>query len=441
MTRNITRRDFIRLAGLAAAGTTLAACGVKSTTSSQGAASTQAVAGVPTVIKPRKVRIAVGSWAEQSIAQVLEQTGFTKKTGIEVEVFVRSDTKETELSRVTSAVQANTAPYDVIDFEDELTTAFSQAGYVLGLNDLIPSDLWDDFSTDMKEYSDVWATKDGEVFRIIHNWEMPYWWYRKDWFDAKGVAIPTTWEEVAAMGEVFTDEAKGVWATEDGLVTGGFLNVYLSWITLQAGGNLYDVGPEFQTALEYIYDLMHSKKALNPASLQKDYPSLNGDYQADKVAFLRQWPYVYDVFRTDPNWFKEDKAVIALPPVGPAGKKGSTYAAAWGFGIIRTSPNLEEAKELLRHLMTNEVAAEAGKIAAWYVSARKSVLAAVGEQGMAKYLKMYTDEGVIGVRPFHPQFVEASTILENTASAFLTDQLSIENAMKQAKDQMARLND
>jgi ABC-type glycerol-3-phosphate transport system substrate-binding protein len=66
---------------------------------------------------------------------------------------------------------------------------------------------------------------------------MPIWWYRKDWFDEKGVAVPTTWEEVAAMGEVFTDKDNGVWATEDGLIKGAFLNVYLAWITLQAGGN------------------------------------------------------------------------------------------------------------------------------------------------------------------------------------------------------------
>ncbi len=33
--------------------------------------------------------------------------------------------------------------------------------------------------------------------------------------------------------------------------------------------------------------------------------------------------------------------------------------------------------------------------------ARKSVLAAVGDQGVAKMMKMYTDAGVIGVTSFH----------------------------------------
>jgi len=67
---------------------------------------------------------------------------------------------------------------------------------------------------------EVWDRYQGETVRLHHNYEACYWFYRKDWFDEKGVAVPTTWEEVAALGEVFTDESKGVWATEDGLTSG-----------------------------------------------------------------------------------------------------------------------------------------------------------------------------------------------------------------------------
>jgi ABC-type glycerol-3-phosphate transport system substrate-binding protein len=391
----------------------------------------------------RKVRIAVGGWAEQNTKDLLAKTEFTKNTGIDVEVVLRTDTKETELARLASAVQADTSPYDVIDFEDELTTSFSQAGYVIGLDDLLPADFWDDFPPEMVAYSKTWSTHNDETFRIVHNWEMPYWWYRKDWFDEKGVAVPTTWDEVKALGEVFTDESQGVWASEDGLIKGAFLNVYLAWITLQAGGNPFDVGPEYKMALEYIYDLMYTSKALNPASLQKDYNQQNGDYIADKVAFMRQWPFFGDVARSDANkaWFSEDKVAVALPPAGPGGKAGSTYAAAWGFGIVKTSPNLEEAKELVKFLVSKEVAVEAMKVGFWFLSARKSVLAAAPQDSwLVQQLKMYTDAGVIGVRPFHPSFVEALTILEDTAAAYLTNQISLDDSLKQAKDRLAQLS-
>jgi len=437
--RQISRRDFLRLAGITAAGATLAACG--GTPTQEAVAPTQAVAA-PTVATARKVRIAVGGWAEQIMKDLMAKTDFTKQSGIDVEVVLRTDTKETELTRLASAVQSGTSPYDIIDFEDELTTSFSQAGYVIGLDDLLPSDFWDDFSPEMVEYSKVWSTYNGQTFRIIHNWEMPIWWYRKDWFSEKGVTVPQTWDDVKKMGEAFTDEAKGVWATEDGLIKGAFLNVYLAWVTLQAGGNPFDVGDPYKMALQYTYDLMYTNKTLNPASLQKDYNQQNGDYIADKVAFMRQWPFFGDVARGDDNkaWFSEDKVAIGLPPVGPGGKAGSTYPAAWGFGIVKTSPNLAEAKELLKFLITKETAVEAMKVGFWFLNARKSVLAAAPQDNwLVQQLKMYTDAGVIGVRPFHPQFVEALTILEDTAAAYLTKQISLDETMKQAKDQLAKL--
>ncbi len=127
----------------------------------------------------------MGGWAEQNMKDLLARTDFTKQTGNDVEVVLRTDTKETALTRLASAFQAGTSPYDVIDFEDELTTSFSQAGYVIGVDDLLPADFWDDFPPEMKAYSDVWSAHQGETFRIIHNWEMPYWWYRNDWFDQK----------------------------------------------------------------------------------------------------------------------------------------------------------------------------------------------------------------------------------------------------------------
>ncbi len=458
--KKISRREFVRLAGLTATGALLGACGPSSTPEAKPAATeaptaassappaTEAVAAAteaPAVVKGRTVKLALGGWAEADTKKLLASpivADFTKQTGINFEIVLRTDTKETELTRLAAAIQAGTSPYDILDFEDELTTSFSQAGYMIPLNDLLPSNFWDDFPASMKAYSDVWSANKGELFRVIHNWEMPYWFYRKDWFDEKGVKVPTTWDEVREMGKVFTDESKGVWASEDGLIKGAFLNVYLAWITLQAGGNPFDLDDKYKMALEYIHDLMYKDKVLNPASLQKDYNQQNSDYIADKVAFMRQWPFFYDVTRSDDNkaWFKEDKVQVALPPVGPGGKGNSTYAAAWGFGIPKTAPELDAAKEALKFLVSPEVAAEAARTSFWYVNARKSVLAAVGDRGgLVDLMKMYTDAGVIGVRPHHPRFVEALTILEDTASAFLTDQVSLDDSLKQAKDQLAKL--
>jgi len=448
-TKKLSRREFLKYAGATTAGLALAACAPPATPTAAPPAAQPTSAPAPTavpptaapaVIKPRKVQLGVLATAQAGTKAFLDSTGFTKNTGIDYEIVIRSDAKETELARLGAAIQAGTSPYDVIDFEDELTTTFSRTGYVIGLDDLLEPGFWDDFSDGMVQYSKTWSTYNGQTFRIIHNWEMPYVWYRKDWFDAKGVALPKTWDDVKALGKVWTDEGKGVWATEDGLTKGAFLNVFLAWVTLQAGGNSFELGEPYKIALQYIYDLMYTSKSLNPASLQKTYDQQNADYMADKVAFMRQWPYFGDVTRGNKDWFKEEKVAVMLPPVGPGGKGGGTYSAAWGFGIIKTAPHMAEAKELLKWLIRKDVAIAAMKANVWYLNARKSVLAAADPNSwLVKNMQMYTDAGVIGVRPFHPKFVEALTILEDTAAAYLTKQISLDQSLQQAKDQMAKL--
>ena len=184
---------------------------------------------------------------------------------------------------------------------------------------------------------------------------------------------------------------------------------------------------------------MHDDKVLNPASLQKDYDAINQDYIADRIFFMRQWPYFYDVARAATDWYQEGKAEIALPPVGPGGAEVSSYAAGWGFGIPRTAPNVDAAKELVSFLVSKENAGQMAKIDTWYLSARNSVLEVAGDDGIAPYLKMYSDAGVIGTRPFHEKFVEAVAAVEDAASSYLSDQISLDDAVEQTKTRLATL--
>jgi ABC-type glycerol-3-phosphate transport system substrate-binding protein len=288
------------------------------------------------------------------------------------------------------------------------------------------------------DVTELWDRHEGKTFRIHHNFEAQYCWYRKDWFDAKGIKAPTTWAEVAELGKVFTDEANGVWATEEGL-SPGFLSVFQGYLTRQAGGNIFDVDETWATALQYLSDLIYKDKAMNPASMQKSYDQQNADYTADKVAFMRQWPFFYEVARAKKEWFAEEKAVVMMPPVGPGGKENSTYAAGWGYGILKSAPNQEGAQKLLQFLVDKKNAGQMALIDTWYLSNRHSVLEAVGDKGMAKHLKEYTDAGIIGNRPFHPKFSEASTKLDEITSAFLTQQIDLDTCLQQGKDAMAAL--
>jgi multiple sugar transport system substrate-binding protein len=419
MTRTLSRRRLLATTGAVA-----------------GAA---AVRGFPHVAAATKITIGVLDSFVEPTKTVLTQLQFTEKTGIEVEVGTRARTADDFTTQMAGAIQSGKTPFDVIDFEDEVASVFPQAGWMLPLNDLMTPEILADFPQSMTDMAAIWDTLDGEQFRIHHNFEAQYYFYRKDVFDAKGVAVPKTWEDVRALGAVLTDEAEGVYASGDGLMKGAFLNVFLAYITLQAGGDPYAVDDKYQTGLQYLYDLLHKDKVFTPGSLQKEYDAINQEYVNDRIFCMRQWPYFYDVARQATDWYQEGRAEIALPPQGPGGAANSTYAAGWGWGIPKATANKEAAIELVKFLIDPANVGEMAKINTWYLCPRASVLAAAGDTGIAPYLKQYTDAGVIGTRPYHPKFRQAVAVFEDAASAFLTDQLSIEDALQQTKDGLAKL--
>lgn len=423
-----SRRDFLKIAGMTATGALLAACAAPAAAPSGGddGGSPDADGG--------EVTIAVGAWALDSHNEVFEELGFLD-SGYTPNIEVLPSGDELSAS-LTAGIASGASPYDVLDFEDGMAITYSRSGFFQPLDDLLPGDFWDDFPQTLLDVTDLWDRYEGDTFRIHHNFEAQYCWYRKDWFDAEGIAPPTTWEEMAELGAVFSDADNNVWAVEEGLQV---LSVYQGYLTRQAGGNYFDVGDEWATALQFLYDLLYVHGTMNPASPQKNYDQQNADYTADKVAYMRQWPFFYDVARAKEDWFEEEKVVVTMPPVGPGGASGSTYAAGWGYGIMKSAPNQAGAEAMLQFLVDKENAGQMALIDTWYLSNRNSVLEAVGDEGMAKHLKEYTDAGIIGNRPFHAKFSEASTKLDEAASAFLTQQISLEECVQQGQDAMAAL--
>lgn len=432
---HLNRRDFLKIAGAISLAGIAVSCAPAAPAAPTAAPEVKPTEP-PAVKAGGEVIITVGGWAEKSTKDLAEKLNF-KDTGFTLNVQVQPAGPELT-SALTAGMASGKSPYDVIDFEDGMAITYSRSGFFQTLDDLLEPGFWDDFPQVMIDTTKIWDQFEGKTFRIHHNYEAQYSWYRKDWFDAKGIKPPATWEDLAALGKVFTDEANSVWAVEEGLLI-GYMSVYLGYMTKQAGGNPFDVDDKLRSTLQYIYNLMYEDKTLNPACLQKGYDQQNADYTSDKVAYHRQWPFFYDVARAKADWFKEEKAVICLPPVGPGGKTNSTYAAGWGYGILNSAPNAEGAQALLKFLVDKKNAGQMALMDTWYLINRKSVMETVGDKGMAKYLKMYSDAGVIGVRPFHPKFTEASTKIDEAATAYLTKQISLDQVMQQAQDAMKAL--
>jgi len=383
--------------------------------------------------------VGVGGWAVEPTKRALEELNFTEKTGIEVTVTTRPGSPPEFISQMTSSILGGQTPYDVIDLEDDAAINFSRSGWLVDLDPIYDDAFWEDWTPGMLEMVDTWNRHEGELFRIPHNYETQYFFYRKDILAEKGLEVPQTWEEMVEVGKQLTTDE--MYAVSDGLAKGGYLGVYVSYLTQQAGGNPFDFGPALRESLQFIHDMIYEHEIFPSSALNKDFDQVNNDFVNDRVAMMRMWPYFFDYQESQEDWYNEDKVGVALPPKGPEGR--DTFVASWGWAIPNTSDKIDEAKTFVEFMTSVENAPKLAKMSTWFLSPRHSIMEGIDveESRLASNLKKYSDAGVISSRPFHPNFRQASSIVEELASAYLTNQISLDEVIERGQEQMKALEE
>lgn len=308
-----------------------------------------------------------------------------------------------------------------------------RAGWLEPLDDVIPEETWADFPESMAGTIEVWHSFDGARYRIPHEFAMSYFFTRNDWLTERELAVPTTWEELVETGKEIADPANDIWATTDGLAKPGLLYVYLAYLATQSGGDIFAFDEATATAFQFLYDMIHTHQIFPETALNQDYTAQNELYMADRVAFMRQWPFFVDVARGNAEWFAPEKIQIELPPAGPAGSK--SWVGSWGWTIPVAAPNKDGAKELIRFITSVENAPILARGQSWFVMPRASIIESFAEEEHPLVVAMaaYSDAGVPAPRPFHPRVVEAQTLVEDLASLYLTNQASLADIMRQGQ--------
>lgn len=426
--KGISRRTFLK--GTAAAAT-WAALG--------GKIESQGIFKPNVIHAANEVVLAVQEFAHEAIKAVLPD--FEAATGLTVKLESGPVSGNDMLTKYAAAFASNSSPVDVVSDADDDGPTFYRAGYMLPLEDIIPAETWADFPPSFDSQIEKFHSFDGVRYRVPHEFAIGYFFTRKDWLDEKGVKAPATWEEVVETGKMFADPANGVWGTTDGLVKPALLYVYVAYLCSQSGGDVFAFDEATGTALQFLYDMIHTHKIFPETALNDDYTKQNELYMADKVAFMRQWPFFQSVAEGNAEWFTPEKMVIELPPAGPAGSKA--WWGGWGWSVPKSAPNIDGAKELIKFITSNEVAPKLAKGQSWFIVPRKSILAAFeGETNpIVTAMGVYADAGVPAARPFHAKVAEAQTIVDDMASLFLTKQASLSDVLKQGQELIKALEE
>jgi multiple sugar transport system substrate-binding protein len=383
------------------------------------------------------VVFAIQEFAHDAIRSVLPD--FEAATGLTVQLEGGPVSGNEMLTRYSAAFASGNSPVDLFSDADDSSPTFMRAGWLTPLNDIIPEETWADFPASMQPHIDGFLSIDGTRYRIPHEFAVGYFFTRKDILDERGLATPTTWEELVEVGMELTDTASGFYATTDALIKPALMYVYVAYLTAQAGGDVFAFDEATGEALQFLYDMIYTHRIFPETALNQDYTAQNELYMQDKIAFMRQWPFFQDVAEGNTDWYADEKVAIELPPAGPAGSK--SWIGGWGYSIPTSAPNPEGAAELLRYLTSVDVAPVLAEQQGFLLTPRNSILEALGtDDPLIAAINRYSEAGVFSARPFHPRVAEAQTIVDDMASLFLTNQASLSEVLAQGQELIAALD-
>ncbi|WP_329364845.1 sugar ABC transporter substrate-binding protein [Streptomyces sp. NBC_00669] len=328
-TGSIRRRRALPMAALAitlvTASTALTACGGGS--------------GGGSASGPLKVWVRGAGDSQKAYQMVFD--GYTRKTGVKVQLFMTNTDFETKLN---AAAAAHKLPDVVIDDGSQLG-AFKSQGIITEVDQAKISGASQVSGAAWKSVAD----DQGKTYGVPFSAQANVLLVRSDWLKKVGMQPPKTWADLEKVAEAFTTQdpdGNGKNDTYGLAVPGSTQRGYLSWFwsnfLYQAGGNFLEPtgsggfrsvvdSPQAVRAAQFLEKLYCTDKVVQPGALNNLTTDTNKAFQTGVAGMYLTGPYAYATM--DATAVKGKYDVVA-PPAGPKGTgslaEGTTVYAMAG---------------------------------------------------------------------------------------------------------------
>lgn len=230
----------------------------------------------------------------------------------------------------TTAIASGEAP-DMSTGGGYQSFQYAAAGEILDLSSII--DEWeadgtlDNYNMDYIDY----FQSEGIQVGIPWNFEPRYMAYRKDWFEAEGIPVPTTWDELYDAAVHFTDPSEGIYGLAYA-ASGSSGNVLFNiWLSMNDGGLWTPDGLEPDWVNPKNLEALNFISKLNEAGV---LPEGMAAYETNEVVQLAAQDSVAMVVLIMGNGFllaeagAADKWALMPVPAGPSANGNEGYVAA-----------------------------------------------------------------------------------------------------------------
>jgi trehalose/maltose transport system substrate-binding protein len=367
---------------------------------------------------------------------------WAKKTGNTVKLFTQPQSTTDILALFRQMFAAKSSDLDII------------------MVDVVWPGVIKDHLIDLKKYSK--GAEKAHFERIVANntsngqlLAMPWFtdaglmYYRKDLLEKYKLAVPTTWEEMAAAAKTIQEgERKGGAADFQGFVFQGKAYEGLTcngveWISSFGGGNIVDdTGKVTVNNPQAVAALTAAKSWIGTIAptgvLNYAEEEARGVFQNGKAAFMRNWPYAWSLSQGADSPVKGKVGVMPLPKGGAAGKSAATLGG-WQLAVSKYSKNPDVAADLVMFLASEPVQKERAikgsfnpTIASLYKD--KEVLAA--NPFFGSLYEVFTNAVPRPSTPTGSKYTEVSQAFWNATSDVLSGKATPEDSLKRLEGRL-----
>lgn len=364
--KRISRRNFLKVAGVGAAALGLAACGGSASSStaavSSGAAPSSSAAAAPEVtIKVAAIETAYGSEMWQKVADA-----FTAETGIKVDLTTDKNLEDV----IGPSMQGGDYP-DVIHLatgrEAGLTEQFIKGNLIADITDVLSMTVPGESKKVSEKiaggFTDTSLTNpygDGKTYLAPMFYSPCGLFYNAGYLKEMGWEVPKTWDEMWELG----DKAAAAGTYLFTYPTAGYFDAFLYALMYAAGGaeffekathyaeGIWDT-PEAQTCFDIIDKLASYTNPITPAQANNQDFTQNQQLVLDnKALFMPNGTWIVAEMAEAPRAEGFEWGMTALPAVkeGGDGYSYTWFEQAW---IPAGAENIDAAKQFVAYLYSD----------------------------------------------------------------------------------------
>lgn len=341
-----------------------------------------------------------------------------------------SDSNQVE-DLYTSSFLLGNSPYDLVYMDIVWTPKFAAAGWLRDISDRLTTEAAGQYLP-----GDLAGGKyQDKLYRLPFRSDAGMLYYRQDLLEQAGYQPPETFAELLTIAQDLQRQGLAEW----GYVWQGkqYEGLAAMFVEILQGNGAYwvnpdtlEVGldqPEAIASVEFLRTAI-AKKVSPPGVTTYAEEETRLLFQNGKVAFLRNWPYVYSL--------AEDSAIAGKyqiqPMVHGVGKTSGATLGGWGFGISTTTKHPDAAWQVMEFL-SSEASQREFVVATGFLPSRAALFN--DPEIVAKYDYYPQLLDVVqssALRPPIAQYAQASDILQRYLSAAITGKMTSAAAMKNA---------